>query len=115
MSEGNPGIEIIAGLLEDQTAREILIETSQEPMSANTLKEHCEASGPTIYRRLERLREADLIVEQTHPDPERGHHRQVYTPNLDRITIELENGDLSVQITYQEPMADRFTRLIKEM
>ncbi len=115
MSEDEPDIETVAGLLEDQTVREILTETSREPMSARTLKDRCDASGPTIYRRLERLREADFVVERTRPDPDDGHHRQVYAPNLDRITIDLGDGTLSIQITRRERMADRFTRLIEEM
>lgn len=115
MSEDAPDVETVAGLLEDQTVRKILTETSQEPMSATTLKERCEASGPTIYRRLERLREAGFVVEQTRPDPEGGHHRQVYAPDLDRITIDLAAGTLSVDITRRERMADRFTRLVEEM
>ncbi|MDT3437325.1 winged helix-turn-helix domain-containing protein [Haloarcula sp. 1CSR25-25] len=115
MSEDEPDIETVAGLLEDQTVREILTETSREPMSAHTLKDHCDASGPTIYRRLERLRDADFVVEQTRPDPDGGHHRQVYAPNLDRITIDLGDGNLSIQITRRERIVDRFTRLIEEM
>jgi DNA-binding transcriptional ArsR family regulator len=115
MSEDEPDVETVAGLLEDQTVREILTETSQEPMSATTLKEHCTASGPTIYRRLERLRETGLVVEQTQPDPDGGHHRQVYEPNLDRITIELSEGSLMVEIVHCERMEDRFTRLVEEM
>jgi len=115
MCENNPDIETVAGLLEDQTVREILIKTSQEPMSARTLKDQCEASGPTIYRRLERLRECDFVVEQTLPDPKEGHHRQVYAPNVDRITINIDTGTLRLQIDRQERMADRFTRLVEEM
>lgn len=115
MSEEPSDVETVAGLLEDQTVREILTETSQQPMSATALKEHCDASGPTIYRRLKRLRDAEFIVEQTQPDPERGHHRQVYAPNLDCITIDLEDGELSLQISRRERMADRFTRLVEEM
>ena len=115
MSGDDQDIETVAGLLEDQTVREILRNTSREPMSARTLKDHCDASGPTIYRRLERLREADFIVEQTCPDPDGGHHRQVYAPNLDRIIIDLADGTLSIQIARREHMADRFTRLIEEM
>jgi predicted transcriptional regulator len=115
MSEGDPDIETVAGLLEDQTVRDILTGTSQEPMSATALKERCDASGPTIYRRLEGLQEADFVVEQTRPDPDGGHHRQVYEPNLDRITIDLEEGSLSLQITRRERMADRFTRFVEEM
>lgn len=115
MDAEDPDLETVAGLLEDQTVREILIHTSSEPMSARRLKEYCDASGPTIYRRLERLREADFVVEQTHPDPDGGHHRQVYAPNLDRITVDLEEGTLSMRIERRETMADRFTRLIEEM
>lgn len=115
MSEESPDIETVGSLLQDQTVREILTKTSQEPMSATTLKEHCDASGPTIYRRLERLQEADFVVERTRLDPDGGHHRQVYAPNLKRITINLEDGSLSMQITPREQMADRFTRLIEDM
>ena len=115
MSGDDPGLETVADLLEDQTVREILVETSREPMSARTLKDHCDASGPTIYRRLERLREADFVVEQTRPDPDGGHHRQVYAPNPDRIVIELDEGALSIDITHRESMADRFTRLVEEI
>jgi DNA-binding transcriptional ArsR family regulator len=114
-SEGDPDIETVAGLLEDRTVREILTKTSQEPMSATALKRHCDASGPTIYRRLERLRDAEFVVERTRPDPDGGHHRRVYAPNVDRITIDLENGSLSMQITSRERMADRFTRFVEEM
>jgi DNA-binding transcriptional ArsR family regulator len=115
MSEDGPELATVASLLEDETVREILIKTHAEPMSARRLKEYCDASGPTIYRRLERLRNADLIVEQTRPDPEEGHHRQMYAPNLERIVIELEADGLSVQITRRETMADRFTRFVEGM
>jgi len=115
MSEDAPDVETVAGLLEDGTVRKILTETSRGPMSATELKDRCDASGPTIYRRLERLREANLVVERTRPDPEGGHHRKVYAPNVERVTIDLREGSLSVEITRRESMADRFTRLIEEM
>ena len=115
MAEDPPDVASVAGLLEDQTVREILILTSREPMSARSLKQHCDASGPTIYRRLERLREAEFVVEETRPDPEDGHHRQVYTPNLNRVVIELDDGVLSVNVERRESMADRFTRFVEEM
>lgn len=108
-------IETIGALLEDSTVRMILTKTSQEPMSANTLSDHCEASQPTVYRRLEDLRECELLVEQTHLDPDGGHHRTVYTTNLQRITVDLHDGTLELRIDRREDMADRFTRLIEGM
>ncbi|WP_436347999.1 helix-turn-helix domain-containing protein [Natronorubrum sp. FCH18a] len=106
-------IERIATVLEDSTARTILTETSQEPMSANTLSERCDVSKPTVYRRLEELRECGLLVERTKLDTDRGHHRSVYATNLDRITVELRDGELRLQIDRREDIADRFTRLIE--
>ncbi|KPN31577.1 helix-turn-helix domain protein [Halolamina pelagica] len=106
-------IEAVAGVLEDETARAILTRTSREPMSASELEQRCDASGPTIYRRLERLREHNLIEEQTRPDPVDGHHKQVYAPNLRRVTVELVDGELRLEIDRREDMSDRFTRLIE--
>lgn len=108
-------IETVAGLLEDETARTILTQTSQEPMSARTLKQQCDASGPTIYRRLEQLQECNLVVERTEPDPDGGHHRKVYAPNLRRVTVTLQDGDMDLSIDRQGDMSDRFTRLIEGM
>ncbi len=108
-------IERLAGVLEDATARTILTKASQEPMSATTLSEHCGVSEPTIYRRLEDLRECNLLIERTQLDPEGGHHRTMYTTNLERITVELQDGELDLQVERREDPADRFTRLIEGM
>lgn len=109
----DPDIETLAGLLEDETVRVILTETSDQPMSASTLTQRCDASGPTVYRRLERLQAADLVVERTRPDPDDGHHRSVYAANLRRVTVELQDGELHLAVDRREDMADRFTRLIE--
>lgn len=108
-------IEQVAAVLADATTRRILTEASQEPMTATTLSERCSVSEPTIYRRLEDLRACNLLVEETQPDPDAGHHRTVYTTNLDRLTVDLENGELTVRVERREDPADRFTRLIEEI
>lgn len=108
-------VEEIADVLADDTAREILTTTSIQAQSANALSDECGVSGPTIYRRLEDLRACDLIEEQTRPDPTGGHHHKVYAPNLDRVTVELHEGEMTVQIHRQQDMADRFTELIEGM
>lgn len=114
MSE-EPDVETIGTLLEDPTVRTILTRTSQEPMSATTLSEHCDASTPTVYRRLDDLRDCDLLVERMQLDPDGGHHRTVYSTNLERITVELEGDELILRIDRREDMADRFTRLVEGM
>lgn len=107
-------IEDIAALLEDETARTILTATSVEPMSATALSERCGVSEPTIYRRLEDLRECNLVEEQTKPDLSGGHHEKVYQPRLERVTVSLEDGEMQLEIhRRQETMADRFTELVE--
>jgi predicted transcriptional regulator len=114
VSEGDE-LERLAAVLEDSTARAILTETSQEPMSATSLSEHCGVSEPTIYRRLEDLRECDLLVERTKLDTDGGHHRTMYATNFERLTVELRDGRLDLQVDRREDPADRFTRLIEGM
>lgn len=114
-ADGDATVEAVATLLEDETVRTILTETSIQPMSASELSERCPASRPTIYRRLEDLRDLDLVAEQTRPDPEGGHHRQVYVPTLDHVRVDLEDGALEARVVRQEDMADRFTRLVEGM
>lgn len=108
-------VETLGGLLADATARIILRKTSHEPMSARTLSEHCDASQPTVYRRLDDLRECGLLVERTKLDPDAGHHRTVYATNLQQVVVRLDDGTIDLRIDRREDMADRFTRLIEGM
>jgi predicted transcriptional regulator len=103
----------IAALLEDEYAHAILIHTSDRAMSADELSNACDASVSTIYRRIERLREHDLLAEQLQLDRE-GHHYRTYTARLQRIEIELEDGAFEMEVTYRpEDAADRFTNLFE--
>jgi DNA-binding transcriptional ArsR family regulator len=103
----------IAALLEDEYAHEILLYTSDQVMSAAELSDACDASPSTIYRRIERLQDHDLLTEQLNLD-RKGHHHKTYTARLDRITIELTDGAFEIEITYRpENAADRFTDLFE--
>jgi len=104
----------VISLLDDDCARQILIETMSEPLSANELEDRCEVSPPTIYRRLEDLSEHELISEQTRPAAD-GHHYSVYRASLDRVEIDLTETGIDLTVTTREGMADRFTSFIEEM
>jgi AcrR family transcriptional regulator len=107
-------LQEVAGLLEDDVAREVLAATSVDAMSASNLAERCDVSEPTIYRRLEELREADLLAEGQELDPG-GDHYTVYRARFQRLLVELERGDYDVEVTLLEDPADRFTRLFEEL
>jgi len=100
----------IYALLDDEYAREILKSTNTTEKSAKELSEECDASLPTIYRRTERLIDCGLLEERTQLGDE-GHHYSVYKARIKRLTIELDNDELTLEIEEAPPetMADRFT------
>lgn len=103
-------------LLDDDYARAILVETRGEPRSAEALSDAIEASESTVYRRIERLRERELVEGEQRLDPG-GHHFEVYTARLERVTIDLTDNGFVVDIDRTEAAdpADRFTRLYEEL
>jgi len=107
-------LEAIAGILEDESTRTILAETSVQPLSASELADCVDASKPTVYRRIERLERYDLVESRTRPDAD-GHHHQVYAATFDRLTVDLVDGEYEFELERTEPMADTFTRLIEQM
>lgn len=104
----------IASILEDDYAREILVHTSLESHSASELAEACGASEPTIYRRIEDLTDHDLLEVEQELDPD-GHHYKVYSANLEAVTVELDAGEFTVEVTRTTDPADRFTKLYDEL
>lgn len=116
MAGGDGSTEELFDLLDDAYAREILVETREDPRSAEALSDACDASPSTVYRRIERLRERDLLEGEQRLDPG-GHHYEVYSARLERVTIELTADGFVVEIDRAEPSdpADRFTRLYEEL
>ncbi|MFB6201485.1 MAG: helix-turn-helix domain-containing protein [Halorhabdus sp.] len=117
MSE-DPDGESILSLLDDDYAREILTATSAQPMSADQLTERCDASDSTIYRRVDRLKEHDLLEEQTQFDPD-GHHYSVYVSRLESVNVTFEDDACRVELQRRSPTgedpADRFTRMWQDL
>ena len=106
--------ETIATLLADDCARTILVATKDEPRSAAELSERAAVSEPTVYRRLERLREHDLVVERIEPVTD-GKNYKTYQARLNGVDIDLAPEGFTAEIRRREQMADRFTRLVSQM
>ncbi|MDZ5813275.1 helix-turn-helix domain-containing protein, partial [Halorubrum sp. AD140] len=103
--------ETVGELLEDEYARSILAETSRESLSAQELVDRCDASPPTVYRRINRLQELDMLDEEQMIDPD-GHHYRTFSARLERVTIELRGGEYAVSVDRTEPdPVERFTKL----
>jgi DNA-binding transcriptional ArsR family regulator len=100
----------VASLLANPCAREILVRTAREAHSADELAARCDASRTTVYRQLERLEAADLVVGTVQVDPD-GHHFDRYRARLDRVTVDLDADGLSVTVDRTEPATDAVDRL----
>ncbi|OVE84240.1 winged helix-turn-helix domain-containing protein [Natronolimnobius baerhuensis] len=107
-------VETIGSVLEDAVARSILVHAQSDPVSASALADHCDVSTVTIYRRLETLREHDLVVASTVPERD-GNHYKVYKTNVRRLSVTLTEDGFELSIERTDTPADRFTRLIEEL
>ena len=113
MDEEGEGVtaKTLGELLEDEYTRKIIAETSTEALSAQELQDRCDASAPTIYRRIEKLQEFGMIDEQQVPDPD-GHHYRRFSTRFERVTIELHDGEYHVAVERsQKDAVERFTEL----
>jgi len=111
---GDPTLETVVALLDDDHARAILTATSDDALSAKELSDRCDVSQATVYRRVERLTDAGLVTERTRPRAD-GHHDTVYAATLDELTIRLRDGELAFELDrVGDDVADRLTRLWEE-
>lgn len=102
----------VAGLLENETSRCILVAAHAEPKSVSALTDCCDASKPTVYRRLEELQACDFVLEETRIKQD-GNHHPVYRTNVRRVRFEVTGDGVEFTIDREEPMADRFTRIVE--
>ena len=104
--------EALADLLGDECARTILVEAKKEPRSAAELSDCAGVSEPTVYRRLERLREYDLVSEDIQPVTD-GKNYKLYRTELDGIELDLSEDGFEITVSRRERMADRFIRFVE--
>lgn len=108
---GDPNLADVVALLDDEHVRSILVATSAEPLSAKELGERCDLSVSSIYRRVDELRDLDLLEERTRPRRD-GHHETVYASALGRFELTIRDGDLDWTVERAGgDVADELSRL----
>lgn len=107
----DPDLATVVALLDDEHVRSILAATSEAPRSASELGERCGIATSGIYRRLDRLTDADLVAERTRPRSD-GHHETVYVSRLGRFELTVRDGDLAWDVERRsDDVADQLTRM----
>lgn len=94
----------------DEYARQILAALGQEARTAKELAEKCDISLPTVYRRLERLGEHDLVTTKTLVR-EDGNEYSVYETNFESTLISLQEEGYEVRVYREQSTPDRFSKL----
>lgn len=94
--EVNP--DDLLGVLEDDVGRSVLEQVAEDAKPARALVDAVDASRATVYRRLGKLEDAGLVETSMQYD-EDGHHRKVFEATLERITLELDGGDLRALVS----------------
>ncbi|WP_241432368.1 winged helix-turn-helix domain-containing protein [Halogeometricum borinquense] len=110
----DPEISAIAGVIDDQCSRCILVQAHEQYMSVSELADRCNVSESTIYRRLDPLREHGLISERKRPEAD-GHHFTEFRTNLDRLSIQITADGFDIEIQRRKPMAERLTDLVEKL
>jgi DNA-binding HxlR family transcriptional regulator len=93
-------------LLDDPFTQRVVCALRDGPKAATEVVESCDASRATVYRRLRRLADHDLVAVETecHPD---GHHRNRYRLTLDSLTVEIgEDGLYAAVALTDDPAGD---------
>ncbi len=87
----------VMSLFSDEYAAEILEAIKESPSTAAELRECCEGSKVTIYRRLNSLEDAGLITSGVKVQVD-GNHCKVYYPVVDRVTITITDDGFDTEI-----------------
>ncbi|AAV48294.1 winged helix-turn-helix transcriptional regulator [Haloarcula sp. JP-Z28] len=90
-----PTADELLSCLEDQYTRQIVTALQDGPMPARDIVAACDCSRPTVYRRLKELKAATVVTTAMRYDPD-GHHRKVFTLQVDQITLKLQSDGIIV-------------------
>jgi len=89
------GAPVPLELLDDEYARSILRVLGDGPKRGRDLIDACDASRPTVYRRLDSLETAGLVRSETTLDPD-GHHCKEFELARDTLAVTVEDGAVTV-------------------
>jgi len=92
-----PPEEVLA-LLNTEYTRPILEAIETEAKAARDIAEECNASRPTVYRRLNRLQKAGLVETGMVYDAD-GHHRTVFEATFEALSVDVTDDGLAVTVT----------------
>lgn len=117
--EEPPDVQDVLDALSDPDCREI-VETIDDPMTANEISEACDIPQSTTYRKLDLLSDATLLAELTEIRSD-GRHTTRYECAFQNVEVVLDDDrNLAVEVTRpartaDERLADMWSEVQKEV
>lgn len=107
MSETEESPEKLLDLFGDDLTRQILLLTSNTPMSADALADELSVSRPTVYRHVNDLVQYGILHEDLEADIN-GHHYRTFELALNEISFSIDDGQLRITVEMDEDLVDKF-------
>ncbi|UHQ98170.1 helix-turn-helix domain-containing protein (plasmid) [Natrinema zhouii] len=107
--DDDPPVSVVLQSLEDSKCRTILTALC-EPKSATKLCNECELPSSTVYRKLERLRDAALVKEYTEVRRD-GPNATLYERDFTDISISIDDDDDEFTVSVERPDEDAEDRM----
>jgi hypothetical protein len=85
--------------------------TRDEPVSALNLSKDYEIPITTVYRRIDELVRAGLLVAVKSGRTLDGKWYELYRSLLSRIDISFKEGNMNIEVEINNHVADKFTRI----
>lgn len=101
-------------VLASRDSRRILAAASVRPLSARELDQVCDASLPTIYRRINVLLDYELLSEEQVVDSNGKQYKQ-YRTDLKEIHIKVKDGGFNVNVEVRKDAVDKFGELFRDL
>ncbi|MFC6752142.1 ArsR family transcriptional regulator [Halorubrum tibetense] len=101
-------------VLASEESRRILAAASVRSLSAKEFERICDASLPTIYRRITVLVEYDMLSEEQVVDTD-GNHSKQYATDLQEVNVRVEDGEFTVNLEIRKDTVDKFGELFRDL
>jgi predicted transcriptional regulator len=109
--KGEPAKQRILSALSDEYSRRILTATVDQPLDALELSKNFDIPVTTVYRRIQDLLDAGLIVRIKSDRANQGRWYDLYQSLLLRIDVSFEHGETKIDATLNDQISDEFTRM----
>lgn len=113
MAEELPEIrhEAVEEALSDESSREVLAACIGEARAAKEINELKGIPLATVYRRIDELEDAGLLLRERDDEPSASDRSTLYRSRIEQMTLSVTASGVDVTWSVDEPVEDRLLRM----